>query len=102
MTTKPAQASVLYPRKDGATFNMAYYLSTHMPLVASSWAKYGLKRWSVTQLGPDSPYSVLVWESLEAFDKAAKGAEAGDVFGDIERFSSEQLVLCAGEVVRSR
>ena len=43
----PAHISVLYPR--AATFNMEYYLATHMPLVKKSWAQYGLKKYTVTQ-----------------------------------------------------
>lgn len=42
-----AHVSVLYPRD--ATFNMEYYLATHMPLVKKSWTRYGLKKYIVTQ-----------------------------------------------------
>lgn len=43
----PAHVSVLYPRK--ATFDMKYYLATHMPLVKKHWAQHGLTKYTVTQ-----------------------------------------------------
>ena len=43
---------VLYPNPEGATFDMDYYLATHMPLVSESWSQYGLKGWEVVQFGP--------------------------------------------------
>jgi uncharacterized protein (TIGR02118 family) len=93
----------MYPRKDGATFNMDYYLSTHMPLVAKHWKKYGLKSYAVTQLSPDAPYSVsavMEWEkSSEAFGKALKDDGTKEIMGDVANFSSEAPVLIAGDVV---
>ncbi|KAJ4288155.1 hypothetical protein N0V90_012172 [Kalmusia sp. IMI 367209] len=102
--SKPAHVNVLYPRKDGATFDMKYYLATHMPLVSKSWSSYGLKGYKVTQYAEDAPYTVgclLEWESIEAFKKAGAGPEAADVFGDIPKFSNEKPTLIAGELVGS-
>jgi uncharacterized protein (TIGR02118 family) len=102
-TNKGATVSALYPRKDGATFNLDYYLSTHMPLVTKHWSKYGLKSWSVTQMAPDAPYAfsaTMEWESLEAFGNATKDEEStGAIMGDVKNFSSESPVLLAGGVV---
>lgn len=102
--SKTAQVTVLYPRKDGAKFDMDYYLATHMPLVSKHWTKYGLKSYSVTQLSPDAPYSVqaaMEWENIGAFQKAGQGPEAKEIFADVANFSSETPILCAGEVVGS-
>lgn len=102
MSSHGAQVTVFYPRKDGAKFDMDYYLSTHMPLIAKHWKKYGLKSYTVTQLSGDSPYSVSVvmeWESSEAFGKALKDDGNKEVMGDVANFSSESPVLIAGDVV---
>lgn len=35
--------TVVYPAKEGAKFDMDYYLKSHMPLVEKTWKSYGLK-----------------------------------------------------------
>ncbi|KAF2464097.1 uncharacterized protein BDR25DRAFT_99478 [Lindgomyces ingoldianus] len=100
--SKGATVSVLYPKTASSTFDISYYLSTHMPLVADTWTKYGLKSWSVTQLSVDAPYSVhalMEWESQEAFAEALKDEGTAKVMGDVENFSSEKPVLLQGEVI---
>jgi uncharacterized protein (TIGR02118 family) len=102
MSNHGAQITVMYPRKDGATFIMDYYLATHMPLVEKHWKKYGLKSYSVAQLSPDSPYSVtavMEWESSEAFSKAQTDDGTKEIMDDVAKFSSEKPVLIAGNVV---
>lgn len=104
MSTHGAQVSVMYPRKDGATFDLSYYLSTHMPLVAKHWTKYGMKSWSVTQLSEDAPYSIkatMEWDSQEAFGKATQDPATAEIMADVKNFSSEQPVLIQGKVVAS-
>ena len=101
MSGKGAQAIVVYPRKEGSDFDMSYYLSTHMPLVAKHWKQYGLKSYAVTQLG-DGPYSVsctMEWESPEAIGKAMKSETVSEIMGDIPNFSKEQPVIVAGGIV---
>ncbi|KAF2442188.1 ethyl tert-butyl ether degradation EthD [Karstenula rhodostoma CBS 690.94] len=84
----PAQISVLYPRK--ATFDLDYYLATHMPLAAKHWTPYGLRKYTVTQYDdPESPYSigaVLEFDSLDAFKK----------------FSNEHPTIIAGEIKEAK
>ena len=33
---------VIYPTRDDAHFDRAYYAATHMPMVHAAWDKYGL------------------------------------------------------------
>ena len=35
--------TVMYPEKEGATFDMDYYLSNHLKLVGDKWGGMGLK-----------------------------------------------------------
>lgn len=59
----PARISVLYPRK--ASFDMDYYLKTHMPLAAKSWKAHGLKKYTVTQYAPSvSPSPIPLPRSI--------------------------------------
>lgn len=99
-----ATVTVLYPTKEGATFDMDYYLQKHMPLVQARWGPFGLSQWLVTDLRQTagSPYAVqatLVWDTgLEGFKKA--GEEHGpEVMGDVPKFSSEQPIMLTGVVV---
>lgn len=100
--SKGAQVKVLYPRKEGSTFDLHYYLTTHMPLVSKHWTPYGLKGYTVTRYTDDGAYShgvTLEWDSLESFAKAGAGHEAVEIMTDIKNFSSEQPTIVAGEVV---
>jgi uncharacterized protein (TIGR02118 family) len=98
--------TVLYPAEDGATFNMDYYLSSHMPLVGKKFGAHGLQSWSVTQFqpGPDGPkpiYSVqatLIFENAEQVGKAIE-AEGSIVFGDVSNFSNKQPLFMMGPVL---
>lgn len=103
----PARITVLYPSATDASFNMDYYMKTHMPLVMDSWGSYGLKSWEVSKIvgtatGEDAPYTVqalLHFESLEKFQEAASGPKAPIVLGDIPNFSNKEPVILIGDVV---
>jgi uncharacterized protein (TIGR02118 family) len=97
-----AHVIVVYPRKDGATFNKEYYLSTHMPLVEKHWKKHGLKSYAVTELTGDGPYSysvVMEFESHEGFGAAAADENTKEVMADVPNFSSEQPTILHGGVI---
>lgn len=94
-----ATVTVLYPQ--GTTFNKDYYKSTHMPLVADKWGKFGLKSWKVIYFPDDAPYTVqatLEWDNIKQFQEAASAPEAKDVLGDVPNFSNKDPVIMAGEV----
>lgn len=102
--------NVLYPNSDDATFDLSYYLKTHMPLVKEKWSSFGLKSYTVLQAqpGPDGAkpqYSVqatLVWEKGEHVAAAlGDGASTGAIMGDIPNFSNKQPVFVSGDVVGS-
>ena len=87
--------SVMYPA--GPAFDMAYYLSHHMPLGRERWASMGLHEAKVvrgtgTPDGAAAPFQVmalLTFESVEAFGKAA-AAHGAEIFGDIPKFTAAQ------------
>jgi len=101
MSNKGSQVLVLYPRKDGAKFDLDYYHSKHMPLVKDKWTSLGLKSFSIVQLAPDNQYSIaaiLDFESQESLGKAMADPATKEVMDDVSNFSSEQPVIVAGNV----
>lgn len=94
-----AQVIVVYPRKDGWTFNKEYYLSTHMPLAAKYWKKHGLKSYAVTELNADGPYTysaVMEFETHEGFGAAVADPNTKEVMADVPNFSNVEPVLLHG------
>ncbi|KAJ4383019.1 hypothetical protein N0V86_002246 [Didymella sp. IMI 355093] len=104
MSNNGAQVVVLYPRKDGAKFDLDYYHATHMPLVKDTWTQHGLQSFSIVQLAPDNQYSIaaiLNFESQEHLGKAMGDPATKKVMDDITNFSSEQPVIVAGNIYYS-
>jgi uncharacterized protein (TIGR02118 family) len=95
---------VLYPRRENATFDLAYYKATHMPLVQKLWGPHGLLSWSVTELAPGSPapYSILgtlVWKDAEAYRRGSESPATKEIMDDVKNFSSDMPLFAFGDVV---
>jgi uncharacterized protein (TIGR02118 family) len=97
--------NVLYPNKDGATFDMNYYLTSHIPMVKRVLGS-ALKGVVVEQgLGGGAPgtkaeYSTLChlrFDSVEAFE-AAFGPHAAAIQKDIANYSSVPPVIQISDV----
>jgi uncharacterized protein (TIGR02118 family) len=93
----------MYPA--AGTFDLDYYMKSHMPLVDKRFGPHGLKRWEVTKVGapPGAPaaYQIITRLEFEAPGsfQAAIGASGAEVMGDIPNFTDTQAVLQMGEVV---
>ncbi len=99
------RVSVLYPRKEGARFDWAYYTGTHMPLVQRRlgvalkgvWVEQG-----VTGGTPDSPPSFIAmahlsFDSVPAF-QAAFGPNATEIMADIPNYTSIEPIIQINDV----
>ncbi len=88
--------NVMYPNQDGGTFDLDYYLNTHMPLVAERWADMGHKGAQVFKgtaggaPGSDAPYVVLAQVFFDSLDdlQAAQKAHGKEIFADIANFTN--------------
>jgi hypothetical protein len=72
-------------------FNLDSYFKTHIPLEYNAWSKYGLTKYQVVKLAPESGYSmqcIMSWESAEGLGKALK-EEGAVVMMDMKNFSTE-------------
>lgn len=101
--------NVLYPAKEGARFDHAYYRDRHMPMVASRLGS-ACKYYSIDQglaggaPGAASPFFAgcsLVCESVEALQQAL-GPNAQEIMADIPNYTDVQPVVWVSEVVVER
>jgi uncharacterized protein (TIGR02118 family) len=88
------RVSVMYPRTEGESFDMDYYVNKHMPMVAEKCGD-ALKGMSILegvagmQPGEPAPYvcvGSLNFESVEAF-QSAFGPHMGEIMGDIPNYT---------------
>jgi uncharacterized protein (TIGR02118 family) len=92
------KVSVLYPKSDGATFDIEYYCKSHMPMVRDKVGK-ALQGMAVEH-GIDGPYLAaghLFFDSVDAF-KAAFDPHAKTIMADIPSYTNTQPVIQIGEV----
>ncbi len=99
------KVSVFYPYAANSTFDMPYYVNTHMPMVQQKLGS-AMKGLSVDHgLSAGQPDSTptyiamgnLFFDSVEAFQKAwAPHAEA--IVGDIPNYTNTQPVIQISEV----
>ena len=99
------KVSVLYPNGDGGTFDMMYYLNTHIPMVRQKLGN-AVKGAAVEQgLGGAEPASPpaylamghLLFDSVEAFQQSF-GPHAEVILGDIPNYTNTQPTIQISEV----
>lgn len=98
--------SVLYPAKDGAKFDEAYYHATHIPLVKEAFGEalkdvQVIKGLSAPDGGP-APFVLIVhltFDSPEAMAEALGGARSAEVMADVANFTDIVPVVQVGALV---
>ena len=103
-----ATVTVLYDNVEDATFDLDYYMATHMPLVDTKFKPFGLKGWRVlkavgTPTGAEPRFSIIANLEFDTADqfRAAVAAEGGPVFGDVPNFSNKGPIVVIGDLVGS-
>ena len=100
------RVTVLYPASDGLTFDMNYYLKTHIPLFQKRMGA-AMKDIRVEQgisagaPGSAAPYVAMVhgtFESVQAFETAF-APHAAEIQGDIPKYTNIRPVLQISEVL---
>lgn len=103
------KAQVLYANDTDITFDLEYYISSHMPLVWRTWKKHGLQNWDVVQFGEDAsgtwpPFHVqatLTFTDGAALESALADSDTGAIFGDVPNFTNKSPIFVAGKIVAS-
>lgn len=97
--------SVFYPNKEGARFDMDYYLQRHMPMLRQKMAG-AMKDMAVDQgiaggmPGAPLPYRViahLTFDSMETY-QAAFGPHAQSIMADVPNYTDLQPIVQISEV----
>jgi uncharacterized protein (TIGR02118 family) len=100
------RVTVLYPATDGLTFDMDYYLKTHIPLfqkrMGPAMKDVRVERGvSAGAPGSPAPYVAMVhgtFDSVEAFETAFS-PHAAEIQGDIPNYTRIRPVLQISEVM---
>ncbi|KAM0354870.1 hypothetical protein ACHAPU_000706 [Fusarium lateritium] len=94
--------TVLIQYPTGHDFDVDYYVNTHMPLAEKVWKSHGLQGADIIKLSGEGPYqiySILRWESLEAFQKAYAMEETKAVQEDVKNFTTGKATIAFGDTV---
>ena len=93
------RVSVMYPAKDGGTFNYDYYMKTHIPLVQKRLGEALKQVDAFKGLGAPGGAAAtyvtvahLYFDSVPAFESAF-GPHAEEILGDIVNFSNIQPLV---------
>ncbi len=91
---------IMYPKTDGSTFDMDYYTSTHMPMLADALGD-ACQGWgaSTPKGGQFAAYGWAIVDSQEAFD-AAMAEHGAAIMGDVPNYTNVQPELILGDVAR--
>ena len=100
------KVSVMYPHKEGARFDHAYYRDKHMPLVKARMGdscKYYTVDKGIAGGAPGTPPTYvgmchIFSESVEAF-QAGFGPHAKEILADIANYTDLAPVMQISEVV---
>lgn len=99
------KVSVLYPSKEGAKFDMGYYVKSHIPMVQKLLGA-ALKGVAVEQglaggmPGTSAPFLALghlMFDSVEAF-QGAFGPHGQAIAADVANYTNVQPVIQISEV----
>ncbi|MBV8728414.1 MAG: EthD family reductase [Acidobacteriia bacterium] len=100
------RVTILYPAAEGRTFNMDYYLETHVPLfrkrMGAAMKSLSVERGlSGSMPGSPAPFVAIIqgtFESAEAF-AAAFAPHAAEIQGDVPNYTDIQPIVQIGEVI---
>ncbi len=90
--------TILYPKTDDSTFDMDYYTSTHMPMLADALGDDCTAWGASTIKGGD--YAAMGWAmvtSQEAMDSAMK-EHGAKIMGDVPNYTNVAPQMLIGDV----
>ena len=90
--------TILYPRTDDSTFDMDYYTSTHMPMLAEALGD-ACQGWGAANIA-DGKYAAMGWAVVS--DQASWGAamkeHGAKIMGDVPNYTNVRPEMLIGEI----
>jgi uncharacterized protein (TIGR02118 family) len=88
--------TILYPKTDDATFDMDYYTSTHMPMVAKA---LGDGNWGAMAVNSDKHVAMgwVIFADMDVFN-AGMGAHGAEIMADVANYTNQQPEVIIGEI----
>ena len=97
----PCTVTILYPATAQTTFDLDFYINTHIPLTEKQWKPWGLKGWTVSKLDGSAGFSVqgeMEWTSEQAFRDAWKSSDSDVIREDVASYTNEHPIRLIGTV----
>ena len=88
---------ILYPKTDDSTFDMDYYTSTHMPMLADALGD-ACTGWGASSTG--GKWAAIGWATVtskEAFD-AGMAEHGAKIMADVGNYTNVQPEMLIGDV----
>ncbi|KAL1305152.1 hypothetical protein AAFC00_002076 [Neodothiora populina] len=103
MASAKVLITILYPVKEGSTFNLEYYTTKHMPLAKEIWGSGsdGLLSSAVYSLDPSSGFvvqTVTGWKDMAAFQAAMTHERSKELIEDVKNFCEVEPKLLVGNL----
>ncbi len=91
---------IMYPKTADSTFDMDYYTSTHMPMLADALGD-ACQGWGASTVKSDkwAAYGWAMVDSQEAFD-TAMAAHGAKIMADVANYTNVAPELLVGDVAR--
>ena len=93
------QATVIYPRGEGTTFDFDYYLNNHMPMLAERFGEHCLQ-WSIDKMA-EGPYVSIAHIQIDSWDglNEVMGKHEAELMGDRVNWTDIEPIIVFGEVI---
>jgi uncharacterized protein (TIGR02118 family) len=93
------RVTILYPKTEGASFDLDYYTTSHMPLLASRLGD-NCKGWGVDKV-VSGPFEAIGWALVDDMDRfnGAMKEHGAEIMGDVANYTTIQPTLVIGDVV---
>jgi uncharacterized protein (TIGR02118 family) len=89
--------SVFYPKTEGETFDLDYYVNLHIPMAVKAWGLDGAE----IDKGIDGPYMAaahFLFDSMDAMGAAMKVPEMGEIAADVTNYTGIKAVMQISEI----
>ena len=91
---------IMYPKTDESTFDMDYYTSTHMPMLADALGD-DCVAWGASTVA-SGPWAAIGWATVTSQDafNAAMAEHGKAIMGDVPNYTNVAPEMIIGEVAR--